>query len=116
MMDLEEQINFTNKFRHPTNDRKTVYRFFNPKQTERFTELLVDNGIEFEAQIDDEHPKKPTYFGVAVAVETKVDKLNNLALGEGRDKFIAAAPIRWIVIAISIVTILLAVMGALLSR
>lgn len=116
MIDLEEQFNFTNKLKHPTNGRKAVYRFFDRSQAEYFTELLVDENIDFEAQVDEDHPKKPTYFGVSKAVETRVDILNYTALGKGRDKFIPTAGLRWIVFTISLVVLFLAFLGFFVSR
>jgi len=116
MIDLEEQFNFTNKLDHPTNSRKTVYRFLKSDQAEYFTELLVDADIEFEAQIDKEHAKKPTYFGVAKKHEKRADHLNNLALGRGRDKFIASPEARWVLIVLSAGILLLAVTGAIVSN
>ncbi len=113
MMDLEEQFNFTNKLAHPTNQFKVVYRFFDKNQAETFTTYLVDEQVEFEAQVDEDDARKPTYFGVAKTLEKKVDRLNYLAIGKHRDKFIPTAPMRWIVIAISAVIMILAVLGAL---
>lgn len=115
MIDLEEQFNFTNKLNHPTNIQKAVYRFYKKEQAEYFTELLVDADIEFEAQIDEEHEKKPHYFGVSKRYEKQVDRLNYLAMGKGRDKFIASAPVRWLIIVVSISILLLAIIGAIVS-
>jgi len=115
MMDLEEQFNFTNKLKHPTNDRKTVYRHLNQEQADYFEELLAQNGISFEMQTDDEHPKKPIYFGVSVAVEKDVDRLNFIALGKNRPKFIASAPVRWFIILVSMAVLLAAIIGAIIS-
>lgn len=116
MIDLEDQLNFTNKLSHPTNNNKVVYRFFKRDQAEYFTELLVDADIEFEAQEDPDDERKPMYFGVSRALERKVDKLNFTALGRNREKFIASAPLRWIVIGISVLTLILAIVGAVLSE
>jgi hypothetical protein len=113
MMDLEEQFNFTNKLRHPTRDQMVVYRFYDRKQADTFTELLVDAGIDFEAQVDEDDERKPTYFGVKRILEAQVDRLNYLAIGKHRDKFIAAAPIRWITLTIALVVLLLAIFGAI---
>lgn len=115
MIDLEEQFNFTNKLSHPTNPNMVVYRHLRKDQAEYFAELLVDADIDFEAQVDEDDERKPTYFGVKRAIESKVDNLNFQALGRGRDKFIASAPMRWIIIVISFVILTLAVMGAMLS-
>lgn len=116
MIDLEESFNFTNKLKHPTNTSKVVYRFFREEQAVYFAELLADAGIEFETQCDEEDERKPVYFGVARVMERRVDKLNFTALGKGRDKFIASAPMRWLVIGISFFILLLAVMGAMLAN
>lgn len=113
MIDLEEEFNLTNKRKHPTNTNKTVYRFIKEEQALYFTELLVEEGIEFEVQVDEEHERKPTYFGVSKSVESKVDKLNFVALGKGRDKFIASAPMRWVLLTIFFLVLFLAIMGAL---
>lgn len=115
MMDLEEQFNFTNKRAHPTNQFKVVYRFLQRDQAETFSIFLVDENIEFEVQVDEDDPRKPTYFGVAKILEKKVDRLNYLAIGKHREKFIPTAPMRWIVIVISAVIMFLAVYGALKS-
>jgi hypothetical protein len=115
MMDLEEQFNFTNKHKHPTQDNIVVYRYFDRKQAETFTELLVDAGIDFEAQVDEDDERKPTYFGVRRVLESQTDRLNYLAIGKHRDKFIAAAPMRWITITIAVVVLLLAILGAVLD-
>lgn len=112
MIDLEEQFNFTNKRKHPTNQTKAVYRFYDRAQAETFTELLVDAGIDFEAQIDDDDPRMPTYFGVARIHEKKVDILNYTAIGKHRKPFIAASPMRWIIIGISLLVLFLAFLGA----
>ena len=116
MMDLEEPFNFTNKLTHPTNQFKVVYRFYDKQQAETFTLYLVDEEVEFEAQIDEDDARKPTYFGIAKILEKKVDRLNYLAIGKHREKFIPTASMRWIVIAISAVIMFLAIMGALKSN
>lgn len=115
MMDLEEQFNFTNKLKHPTNDLKTVYRHYNQEQAQYFEELLTKEGISFESQVDEEHIRKPRYFGVATIDERRADHLNNLALGKNRAKFIASAPVRWFIIIVSMSILLTAVIGALTS-
>ncbi|GAB5538754.1 MAG: hypothetical protein Salg2KO_08570 [Salibacteraceae bacterium] len=114
-MDVEEQINFTNKRAHPSNSKMVVYRHAVKEQAEYFAELLVEESIEFEAQIDHDHPKQPMYFGVARAQEKRANYLNYIALGKNRPKFIDSAPLRWLVILISIGFVFLAILGAILS-
>jgi hypothetical protein len=115
MIDLEEQLNFTNKFKHPSNQLKVVYRHIDHAQADHFGNLLSEAGIDFEKQIDDSHEKQPVYFGVAKHHERTVDRLNFIALGIGRPKFISSAPVRWLIIVISIFVLGLAILGALLS-
>ena len=116
MMDLEEQINFTNKLKHPTNDRIVVYRFWIKEQADYFTSILSSESIEFELQVDEEDDRKPTYIGIARALEKKVDRLNYLALGKNRPKFIASPPIRWIILGLSFLAMALAILGIFLSK
>ncbi len=115
MILLEEQINFTNKRDHPTNPRIVVFRHAVKVQAEYFAELLVENSIDFEVQVDEEHPKKPMYFGVSRSHEKKVNQLNFVALGKDRPKFISSAPLRWITIVISMGILTLAIIGAIVS-
>jgi hypothetical protein len=115
-MDLEEQINFTNKLKHPTNNRKVVYRFWIKEQADYFSSILTSESIEFESQVDEEDERKPTYFGVARALEKKVDRLNYIALGKNRGRFIASPPIRWIILGLSFLAIAIAILGAILSE
>lgn len=115
MIDLEEQLNFTNKQKHPTNDRMAVYRYVNRAQAEYFATLLTEAGIAFEQQVDEEHDKKPVYFGIARIDEKKADHLNFIALGKDRPKFIDLPVMRWLIIGISALVIALAIAGAILS-
>lgn len=116
MIDFEEQFNFTNKLKHPTNDKTIVYRHLVEEQATYFGELLSQANIAYEYQMDEEHAKHPHYFGVARIHEKKVDHLNYIALGRNRKKFIDSAPIRWIIIALSVLTIGLALVGAFISK
>lgn len=115
MIDLEEQFNFTNKLKHPTNFNKIVFRHYRQDQAQYFAQLLTEADIEFETQIDEEDQRKPHYFGVSRKFEKRVDKLNYLALGKGREKFIRQAPVRWFLILISMGLLIMAIIGAYLS-
>jgi hypothetical protein len=116
MIDLEEQFNFTNKRSHPTNRKMIVYRHLIKQQAEYFAELMIDVNIDFEVQVDEEHEKKPTYFGVARIHEKQVDNLNYIALGKDRKKFIDSVALRWIIIGSSILVLFLGVVGAIVSN
>lgn len=116
MIDLEEQFNFTNKRAHPTNSKKIVYRHLIQEQADYFAELMVEVNIDFEVQIDEDHEKKPIYFGIARIHEKQVDKLNYIALGKGRRKFIDSVALRWIIIGSSILVLTLGIVGAIVSN
>lgn len=115
MIDIGEQFNLSNKLSHPSNESKIVYKHVKKEQSETFVELLVDAGIDFEVQIDEEDEKKPTYFGIMRRHETEVDQLNFTAIGKHRPRFIASAPVRWLFIVISGSMLLLALFGAWMS-
>lgn len=116
MIDLEEQFNFTNKQSHPTNRKVVVYRHLVKEQADYFSELLTDEKIEFETQVDEEHEKKPTYFGIARIHEKRSDHLNFIALGKNRPKFIDSIALRWITIGVSTLVILLGIIGYFISK
>lgn len=115
MNDLEDLLNLTNKRSHPTNTQKVVYRHIRKDQAEYFRTLLLEHNISFEAQVDEEDPRKPEYFGVAKAHEKAVERLNYLAIGHQREKFIPTASLRWFVIIIAFAVLALAVVGAIVS-
>jgi hypothetical protein len=116
MIDFEEQFNFTNKLKHPTNEKIIVYRHLVEEQAEYFGVLLTEANIAYEFQVDEAHEKKPRYFGIARIHEKKVDRLNFIALGRNRPKFIDSAPIRWIIIFISVFILALAIFGVIVSK
>lgn len=116
MTELEEQFNFTNKRTHPTNRKVIVYRHLVQEQADYFAELLIEDEIDFEVQIDEEHQKKPIYYGVARVHEKRSDHLNLLSLGKNRPLFIDSAVLRWIVIGGSALFIFLGILGAIVSN
>ncbi|HAW20406.1 MAG TPA: hypothetical protein DCX14_09505 [Flavobacteriales bacterium] len=116
MIDLEEEFNFTNKRKHPTNYKKIVYRHLKADQSQYFAQLLEKEGIDYETQVDEEDPKKPIYFGLARIHEKRSDHLNYVALGLNRRKFIDSVALRWIIIFVSVFVIALAILGALVSQ
>jgi hypothetical protein len=116
MIDLEEEFNFTNKRKHPTNYKKIVYRHLVAEQGQYFTQLLEKDGFEYETQVDKEDPKKPMYIGLARIHERRADHLNYVALGLNRRKFIDSIALRWIIISVSAFVIALAIFGAIVSQ
>ncbi|MBD99053.1 MAG: hypothetical protein CMO34_04345 [Verrucomicrobia bacterium] len=105
------KINFQE---HPTNIRKKVFFFEEEEHARHFEDLLQKESIRFEKQIDHQEDRK-IYFGVSLADFEKVKKLNYITIGKYRQKFIPDTALRWFVIGISILVLIMALIGLLLS-
>lgn len=106
------EIDLTNYREHPTHKNYTVFFYDSREQAAYFESLLQANNIWFES--DAEGGEDGKYFvAVKKLDENKVLKLNNLAIGKYRNKFIPNAFLRWFVIVISIAVLGLAVIGYL---
>jgi hypothetical protein len=99
---------------HPTNSKKRVFFFRENEHAAYFEELLKAEGFYYEKQIDVEGDQT-IYFGVKSSDFEKVKKLNYLTLGHFRKPFIPDRGFRYLLIAISILILGLAISGAILS-
>ena len=117
MIDLEEEFNFTNKRKHPTNYKKIVYRHLKADQSQYFAQLLEKEGIDYETQVDEEDPKKPHIFWVGSNTREEIgpSQLRCHSVSNRR-KFIDSVALRWIIIFVSVFVIALAILGALVSQ
>lgn len=111
MIDLEEQFNFTNIRKHPTNAKKVVYRFYRPEQASLFEQKLIAHGIWFEKQRDEEAEGYEMYYAVWRKDEHRTTRLNFEALGQDRKRFIASGGVRWLIIGIVLGMVLLGLVG-----
>lgn len=99
---------------HPTNRNKKVFYFKVEAHANYFEGLLNEQKVPFEKQID--HEGDGTYyFGIKNAHYQKVIKLNYLTIGHFRKPFIPDIAFRYILIAISMLVLGLAIAGALLA-
>ena len=106
------EIDLTNYREHPTHKNYTVFFYDSREQAAYFESLLTTNNIWFES--DSEGGEDGKFF-VAIKrhEESKVLRLNNIAIGKYRNKFIPNAFLRWFLILTSIVVLTLAIVGFL---
>lgn len=106
------EIDLTNYREHPTHKNYTVFFYDSKEQAEYFESLLKANNIWFES--DGEGGDDGKFFvAIKKLDENKVLRLNNLAIGKYRNKFIPNTFLRWFVIIISVVVLALALVGYL---
>jgi len=105
---------FVNIKDHPTNSKKRVFFFKDKVQADHFENLLKKQSFFYEKQIDVEGDQT-IYFGIKSRDFDKVKKLNYLTLGHFRKPFIPDKGFRYLLIAISLFILGLAISGAILS-
>lgn len=108
---MENLFDFTNYREHPTQKDYQIFHFTRADQAGFFENLLVEHKIEFERHDDQQERGMVYYFGIKKSMFSEVEKLNNMAIGQYRDKFIPNAGFRWIVLAIGLTAIILAFVG-----
>ena len=109
-------IDFTNYREHPERKKFLVYHFYREAQADYFEGLLKDHDIWYERANEEEEEKAIYFFGIRKDDKGKVERLNNLAIGKFRDRFIPYRWLRWITVLVSIVILGLAIAGFLLDR
>lgn len=107
-------LSFINFQDHPTNRNKKVFYFHDEAHAKYFENLLKENDILFEQQVDTQGDNR-IYYGVHIANFKNAKNLNYLTIGAFRKPFIADKFFRYFVIAISILILTLAIVGALLA-
>lgn len=105
---------FQNIQDHPTNRNKKVFFYKDSIHANYFENLLIEQKIEFEKQIDHEGDDT-IYYGVRSSDFKQVQKLNYLTIGNFRKPFIADTMFRYLLISISLIVLILAIIGALVS-
>lgn len=108
---VEELLDFTNYRIHPTQKNYNVFHFARADQAQFFENLLIEQKIEFERHDERKDNGMVYYFGVKKKYFKQVEKLNNMAIGQYRSKFIANSGMRWIIIIIGMLALTLAIVG-----
>ncbi|MBL7965223.1 MAG: hypothetical protein JNM31_15415 [Flavobacteriales bacterium] len=103
-------LDITNYREHPTEVNWLVFRFGERAWRDEYAEELRKAGIPHE--VDPEN-KAPYMVAVRRGQRKKAVELNYLVLGRHRSPFLGSGALRWVLIGLVVLTLLLAVIGAL---
>ncbi len=112
------EFDLTNWRQHPTNKRYQVF-FYKTIEEGRYFELLLnEHKIDFEAHIEDENTggKYRVFYAVHVNDMETCKYLNNLVIGKFREPFIPFKWLRIFLITVSIIVLILAIIGYIVSK
>jgi hypothetical protein len=113
----DDWFDFTNYRNHPTQKGYHVYYFKIKPQAEYFEILLRANGIPYERHDDVEETTLPRFlFAIPRHYEERVRPLNFDAIGKYREKFIPVPAVRWLIMAVGIGLLVLAISGYFASK
>lgn len=113
--DLLASLDFSNISDHPSNEHYNVYRFYIREQADYFESLVKAEDVPYERHDDEEEAKHVYYFGIAKRLERRVLTINNLAIGKYREPFIQNQLGAWILVAVVVIILAVAVTGYLLA-
>lgn len=114
---MENLLDFTNYRDHPTHKDFLVFHYKRADQAGFFENLLIEHKVEYERFDDlDKAGEKIYYFGIRRSFFKEVEKLNNITIGQYRDKFIPQAAVRWVVVVVGLAAMAIAVLGYIKSR
>ena len=99
---------------HPRNSNKKVFFFKDQLLADHFEQLMLEQNIDFEKQIDEEGDRC-IYFGIRKSDYKAVQNLNFLTHGKFRKPFIQDPFFKYLLLAVTIGSICLAIIGAILS-
>ena len=111
----ERFFRITNYYEHPSNSNYVVFHYLRKEQSDAFKELLEKEKIPFEMHTETEG-KTVYLFAVKKINEKRAIRLNFLALGKHREKFIGDPVLRWVVLGIFFFAIALALAGLFLNK
>jgi hypothetical protein len=104
----------TNYGEHPT-EINWIYFFFHKREMANyFEQLLIESKIDYEKEWVAH--KKAYYFFIKKHYFKQAQKMNFLTWGKFREKFMPDKTFRWFVIIVTLILILLAVAGAVISH
>lgn len=114
---LKIPFNITNQIDHPTRQNYLVFHFKDEAQANAFEEKLKASNLFFERGLqDDENGVVRHLFGVRKSDVDEVEKINYTILGQNRTPFIKDKSARWFIIGFGLLMIILAFLGAILSK
>lgn len=106
-------INITNYSDHPTRIGFTVFKFREKQRAEYFEYLLKKDNIWFETSFEEE--KSIHFFGIKKGDFEKATTANYLVSAKFRNKIIPNIYIRWGIIILASLSIILAIIGAIIK-
>ncbi len=108
-------FNITNYFEHPTRPGYYIFKFYQKHKADYFEKLLNQENIWYESSIDED--EKIIYlYGIKLADYKKALNANYLVSAEFRKQTISNQYVRFVIYAITIGVIALAIYGALKSK
>ena len=107
----EGMLKVTNYQNHPTNELYKVFFFYKKEQADFFASLLDDKNIVYERDLGKKNDEPIHLFGIKKRDLSKVYKLNDIAIGKFRNKFISNKYTRIGVIVFGLFIIILALIG-----
>ena len=108
-------FNITNYFDHPTRPGYTVFKFFEKQRAAYFEELLKAQNIWFEFSVEEKEDKSIYLFGVRTSDHKKALNANYLVSSRFRKPTIPNIFVRWIIFAVALTAIVIAILGAIKS-
>ena len=113
---MENLFDFTNYREHPTQKEYQVFHFVRKDQANFFENLLIEHKIGFERENDPQEKGMVYYFAIKRSDLKVVEKLNDMTIGQYRDKFIPNSGLRWFVLIVGMLAISMAIAGYVKSH
>ena len=110
-IDSPFDLGLVNYVKHPENPDYVVFRFSDLARADSFEEELTSSKIWFERASEERRTKTIHLFGLHKNDFEKASKFNFLVEAKHKKKLISFAPLRYIIIFISLVAMTLAIMG-----
>ena len=112
----EGLIRVANYQNHPTNDFYKVFFFYEEAQADFFEGLLKEANIWYERSLGEKKGEPLHLFGIKKKDLNKVYRLNNIAIGKFRRKFVPNKYQRIAVVLVGFIIVLIALIGFIKSR
>jgi hypothetical protein len=111
----ERYFRIVNYYDHPQNPSYMVFHFLKKEQSDTFRESLIAENIPFESETDTE--KNTVYlYAVKKNYSKRAIRLNFLAIGQHREKFIGDPVLRWALLGFFLIAVALALAGLFLNK
>lgn len=110
-IDSSIDLGFVNYVQHPENKNYVVFRFADAERAESFEIELKEHNIWFEKGEEDKRGKMYTLYGLKNKDFKAAEKFNYRVEGKHKKPIIAFAPLRWIILGLSLIAMTLTLVG-----